>query len=248
LAYDSNSKAFVIIEYKNKKNMSVIDQGYAYLSLMLNNKADFILEYNEKQKNSLKRGDIDWSQSKVIFICPFFTKFQKKAINFNDLPIELWEFKKYQNNIISYSQIIAAGAQESVKTISRQNTTIQKVSKEIKVYTEEEHIRIGSDECIELYEKLKTALLNFENVELKPKKKYMAFVGSTNIVDILIQRGAIKMWLNLGKGELDDPKKIARDVSSVGHWGNGDYEIKLLNDNDFEYILSLIKQSYRKNK
>jgi predicted transport protein len=76
----------------------------------------------------------------------------------------------------------------------------------------------------------------------------MAFVGSTNIVDILIQRGAIKMWLNLGKGELDDPKKIARDVSSVGHWGNGDYEIKLLNDNDFEYILSLIKQSYRKNK
>lgn len=26
-------------------------------------------------------------------------------------------------------------------------------------------------------------------------------------------------------GELDDSKGLARDVSSIGHWGNGDYEI-----------------------
>lgn len=46
LAFDSEKKSFVIIEYKRDKNFSVIDQGYAYLSLMLNNKAEFILEYN----------------------------------------------------------------------------------------------------------------------------------------------------------------------------------------------------------
>ena len=44
LAFDSEKKSFVIIEYKRDKNFSVIDQGYAYLSLMLNNKAEFILE------------------------------------------------------------------------------------------------------------------------------------------------------------------------------------------------------------
>ena len=42
LAFDTEAKSFVIIEYKRDKNFSVIDQGYAYLSLMLNNKADFI--------------------------------------------------------------------------------------------------------------------------------------------------------------------------------------------------------------
>ena len=47
LAFDAKSKAFVIIEYKQDKSFSVVDQGYAYLSVMLNNKADFILEYNE---------------------------------------------------------------------------------------------------------------------------------------------------------------------------------------------------------
>ena len=48
LAFDENTKSFVIIEYKKTSNFSVIDQGYAYLSLMLNNKAEFILEYNER--------------------------------------------------------------------------------------------------------------------------------------------------------------------------------------------------------
>jgi RecB family endonuclease NucS len=58
LAYDQEAKAFVIIEYKRDKTFSVIDQGYAYLSLMLNNKADFILEYNECQNQTLKRNDV----------------------------------------------------------------------------------------------------------------------------------------------------------------------------------------------
>lgn len=57
LAYDEENNAFVIIEYKKKTSASVIDQGYSYLSLMLNNKADFILEFNEKLGQTLKRRD-----------------------------------------------------------------------------------------------------------------------------------------------------------------------------------------------
>jgi RecB family endonuclease NucS len=44
LAFDETSKAFIIIEYKRDKNISVIDQGFTYLGLMLENKADFIVE------------------------------------------------------------------------------------------------------------------------------------------------------------------------------------------------------------
>ena len=248
LAYDNESKSFVIIEYKRDKNYSVIDQGYAYLSLMLNNKADFILEYNENKEDFLKRNNVDWSQSRVIFISPSFTIHQKEAINFKDLPIELWEIKRYENNIISYEQIQRLRAQESIKTISKKDDTINKVTKEIKVYTEEEHLRKASDEIKELYEKIKNAILNLDDFEIKPKKLYIAFVAGTNVVDIHIQKKALKIWLNLTKGELDDPKKIARDVSSTGHWGNGDYEIQISTDDDLEYILSLIKQSLAKNK
>ena len=126
LAFDREASSFVIIEYKRDKNFSVIDQGYAYLSLMLNNKADFILEFNENCKEVLKRNDIDWSQSRVIFISPNFTTYQKEAINFKDLPIELWEVKRYNNKTISYNKIQTSGSQESIKTISRQDEAIEK--------------------------------------------------------------------------------------------------------------------------
>jgi len=98
LAFDKDANAFVIIEYKRDKNFSVIDQGYAYLSLMLNNKADFILEFNENLDKTLKRNDVDWSQSRVMFISPAFTTYQREAINFKDLPIELWEVKRYESS------------------------------------------------------------------------------------------------------------------------------------------------------
>jgi len=247
LAFDTEANAFVIIEYKRDKNFSVIDQGYAYLSLMLNNKADFILEFNENIDKTLKRNDVDWSQSRVLFVSTAFTNYQREAINFKDLPIELWEVKRYENETVSYDQIQKAGAQESIKTISKKDKNIDAVAREIKVYTEEEHLSNVSDEIKELYDKLKSAILNLDNLEVKPKKLYIAFVSGKNVVDILPQKNALKIWLNLSKGELDDPKGITRDVSRTGHWGNGDYEIKITNDEDLEYILSLIKQSLKKN-
>jgi predicted transport protein len=248
LAFDKDSVSFVIIEYKRDKNFSVIDQGYAYLSLMLNNKADFILEYNENNKDTLKRDDIDWSQSRVLFISPSFTTYQKEAINFKDLPIELWEIKRYNNKTVNYNQIQTSGAQESVKTISRQDENIQKVTREIKVYTEQEHLEKATEETKELYGRVKSAILNLDSLEVKPKKFYVAFVASSNVVDIHVQKNGLKLWLNLQQGQLDDPKGITRDVSSVGHWGNGDYEIQIRTDEDIEYIMSLIKQSLKKNK
>jgi len=80
------------------------------------------------------------------------------------------------------------------------------------------------------------------------QKNIMLRLLRTNIVDFHIQKNSIKIWINLSRGELDDPKKISRDVSNIGHWGNGDYEMQVSSDDDLEYILSLIKQSLKKNK
>ena len=82
LAFDEELKSFVVIEYKKDRSFSVIDQGYAYLALLLNNKADFVLEYNEKCKRNLRKDDIDWSQSKVIFVANSFTTYQQEAMGF----------------------------------------------------------------------------------------------------------------------------------------------------------------------
>ena len=141
LGYDKENKSFVIIEYKKDRNFSVIDQGYTYMSLMLNNKSDFILEYNENCGGVLKRDDIDWTQSKVIFVSPHFTEYQKHSINFKDVPFELWEVKKYENNTIGLVQHTTT-SDESISTISDDKpNVVNQVSREVKVYTEDYHFK-----------------------------------------------------------------------------------------------------------
>jgi len=106
LCFDPESNSFVIIEYKKGSSYSVIDQGYTYLSILINNKSDFILEYNETKEKHLRRDEIDWSQSRIIFISPKFSDYQKNSINFKNIPFELWEIKQYDGGFICPDPLI----------------------------------------------------------------------------------------------------------------------------------------------
>ena len=246
LGFDAQTKSFVIIEYKRDRNSSVVDQGFTYLNLMLQNKADFILEYNEGLKRTLKRDDVDWSQTRVAFVSQGFTENQREATNFKDIAIELWQVKQYEGGIVSINQIKKSNAAESIKSITDRNDQLKEITKEIKVYTEDDHVLGKPDETTELYEKFKSAILELSpDIEIKPQKFYIAFKkAGTNISDIEVQKNAIKISVNLKAGKLDDPKHLMRDVSVLkGHSLNGDFELKVEDDKNLEYIMSLVKQA-----
>ncbi len=244
LAFDRQTNAFVIIEVKRDKNLSVVDQGFTYLSLMLENKADFIVEYNECLKDKLKRDDVDWTQSRVAFISTAFTENQIQATNFKDIAIELWEVKQYANDLIVILPIKKTNSAASIKPVMQKNQALKKVSEEIKVYTEDDLLNLGSDETRELYFKFKDAVLNLaDDIQVIVNKQYIAFKKGINILCVVIQKKQIRMWIGVKAGMLDDAKGLAKDVSNVGHWGTGDYEVAVTNDKDLEYIMSLVKQA-----
>ena len=246
LAFDKQTQAFIIIEYKRDKNYSVVDQGLTYLNIMLQNRAEFILTYNETLNETLHSKDVDWTQSRVAFVSPSFTENQISASDFKDLGIELWEVKQFENNIISVNSIKKSNAAQSIKPLLENNESFKEVKENIKVYTEEDHYKNGSDATIELYEKFKSSILNLaDNIEILPQKFYIAFKKGSNITDIEMQKKAIKIFINAKFGSINDPKNIAKDVSNIGHRGNGEYQIQIENDNDLEYIMSLIKQVIR---
>lgn len=246
LAFDPETQAFVIIEYKRQQNSSVVDQGISYLNLMLEYKADFIVEYNEKQKFPLKRNDVDWSQSKVVFVSPAFNDFQIQATNFKDLPIELWEVNRFDNDIITLNIINKSKSAPNIKAVSIEKNEEFSTLKEIKVYQESDHLSDKSDFIQELYEDFKQGILNLDpDIEINTRKLYIAFKKDRNIADIRIQQKNLKIWINLPYGELDDPKNLAKNVSNTGHWGNGDYEITIESTQYLEYIMSLIKQAIK---
>ncbi len=247
LAFDKQSNSFVIIEYKRDKNNAVFDQGITYLNLMLKYKADFVLEYNENKKKSLLRDNVDWSQSRVVFVSSDFTENQINATDFKDFAIELWEVKRYSNNTVAINKIEKSKSAPSLNSISEKNNTYQDILKEIKVCNEEDHLQGVNDGIIELYEKFKNAILNLkEGFEVVPKKLWISFrVDNKIICDIKITNNSLKIFINLKKGQLKDSNKLMRDVSEVGHHGNGDYQVIVKDDDNLEYIMSLIKQAIK---
>ena len=171
LAFDKDAQAFVIIEIKKGTNYSVVDQGMSYLGLMLNNKAEFILEYNERCNGSLKRDNVDWSQTKVIFISPSFTTFQLESINFKDLPIQLWEVRRYSNNTIRFDQHKPTSSVASIKTVSKKSEVVEKISREVRTYTEQGHLKIAQPNIAELYSRFKELVLSISSdITVKPMK------------------------------------------------------------------------------
>lgn len=246
LAFDDENKSFVIIEYKRDRNYSVVDQGVSYLNLMLEYKAEFIIEYNESLNKNLKRDDVDWSQSKIIFVAPSFTDDQKQSTNFKDFAIELWEIKRF-NDIIIINPIAKSKSAPSIKQIKPKeidnNNELVNIIKEAKTYDEEYHLENKSDDIKELYQEFKTAILNLsDDIDIKVTKVYIGFKTKSNVCSVSILKDGLKLWINAKNGTLKDEKGLSRDVSNIGHHGLGDYELKIKNTEYKEYIMSLIKQ------
>jgi len=246
LAFDNESKGFVIIEYKKDRNFSVVDQGAAYLNLMLNNRADFILEYNESSISSrnLNREDVDWSQSRIIFISPEFTKYQQYAIGFKDLGIQLWEVHKYSNGLLVFNEVKSSSTKESITAIAKNNAVARKVASEIKVYTEEDHLKSINDEVKEIYSELKSATLDLgKDIEIRPKKQYIVFRRKQNFVLFDFLKSKLRVWLNIDINQIIDPLKKARMERS----GSRKTIIGIQDRNEVPYALSLIKQAYERS-
>lgn len=241
LAYNPEDKSFVIIEYKLNKNSSVIDQGYTYLNIILEHKEAAVLELNNQFKKNLSVKNIEWQTTKVIFISSSFTEFQRGALN-EGLPIELLQIKRYGNNLISLTPIIKA--KSSINNLVKKSSTFEKVDREIKNYTEMDHLAQASEEIKELYAEFKSAILNLDSqIEIEAKKLYVAFKKEgSNICDIEIHLKNLKIYVNAKWDTIEDSKKLFTNVSNVGHWGNGDYRVVVNSNKDLEYIMSVIKQ------
>lgn len=253
VAYNPATKAFIIIEYKNTSNFSVIDQGYSYIATLLNHKADFVLKYNQVFHVSKGLDDFDWTQVRVLFVAPSYTTYQLNSINFNDLPMELWRIKRYELGIVQFEQIKPTSTSASISGYvspsipGSSSAPVIDTPPEVIVYTEDNRLADGSDATREYYMELRDYILSLDDcIELKATKLYVGFLfNNHNLVDIKLQKNSIIVWLNTRYGVLDDPRGIITDVTHTGHHGNGDCQIKIVDKSHMGYIKDLIQAHYQ---
>ncbi len=142
-----------------------------------------------------------------------------------------------------------SGTADKLHKLTPEGKTIEeeKMAEEIEnstTYFESDLLSKGDTDAVALYNQLKTEILKLGDISVQPKKLYVAFKTKRNFTDVQIQKQNLKIFLNMSKGTLKDPEGLAMDVSSTGHWGNGDYCIRISDKSQLEYTMMLIKQSY----
>ena len=77
-------------------------------------------------------------------------------------------------------------------------------------------------------------------------KLYVAYKAETNFVDIVPQKSRLRLSLNMQFHELHDPKGLAKDVTNLGRWGNGDVEVGFSKPEELPYVMGLVRQAFEK--
>lgn len=129
---------------------------------------------------------------------------------------------------------------------SKQEASEEKQAKEINIYSEENFIN-SNPNVKDVYISLKKRIVQFGDVVIEPKKLYVAFKRNTNFCDVLFRKNKLVVFINMTKGSLIDSENICEDISSKGHWGNGDYSVSINSEMEIDSLMKLIEQSYKNN-
>jgi predicted transport protein len=246
LAIDAEN-APVIIEYKKSQNDNVINQGLSYLRWLLDHKAEF-------EKACAARGikgDVDWEFPRVICISEAYSRFDLDTADMLPIKVELFRHSLYEGGLFVFEPVaylkgegdsIRRGIRGGSKSKAKLQTT----------YLLEDHLKKADKENVRLFMALREEIKSIdEGIIEEPRKLYVAYKKATNFVDIVILKKSLLLFLNIESGQLNDPQKLARDLRNpeeIGHWGNGDYSIKIKSEEDVKNAMRLILQSYQKNK
>jgi predicted transport protein len=237
----------VIIEYKKSSKENIINQGLFYLDWLVDHKGDFTVAAQETLGKDI---EIDWSSPRLILVAESFSEYDKYAVNRIGANIQLWTYRKYGDGFLFLDAIFSNTAQIAPKKNKpvAANTAEEETNEEITVYTTDDHLKDKPVELKNLFDAFreKVFALNADGDILeKASKIYVSYKHGKNFCEVAFLANSMKIWLDIPFSDIDDPNKLCRDVSKVGHHGTGQTETKLSNISEIENIMYLVEQSYR---
>ncbi len=243
----SEEKNPVIIEYKVVESSQLVNQSLYYLSWIRDHKGDFEIAVQKKLKD--KKFEIDWSSIRVICIAPEFKKYDIHAVQMMGANIELWQYKYYENGIFSLEEIYRKSTlfTKTEDVVCQKNPVMVKAGKKAAqtrltgTYSVDEHLSKIEKGKKELAQQVRDYILSIdEAVEEAPKKYYIAYKVSQNFVCMEIHKNKILLYLKLDDKDFAHIPPNGRDVSKIGHFGTGNFELSLKTPEDVknakEYI------------
>lgn len=143
-------------------------------------------------------------------------------------------------------KVIAAGTANAEATILTDYVSTESANGS-KNYTLSDHPHLQGN-MLTLFEQLRKRVLNLDvAVREDIKKQYIAYKTTTNFADVEPQKKRLRVSLNMPFNEIDDPKDLCKDLTGIGHFGNGDVEISVTSLDQLDDAMDLIRQSFERH-
>ena len=231
----------VIFEYKRHSSENVINQGLFYLNWLLEHKANFKLLVLEKLGNKLANA-IDWSMPRVICIASDFNKYDEEAIKQINRNVSLIRYKKYGNELVLF-ELLNANTVAPLET-EKEITTKKQVDKTFIEQYSNAPVKFKS-----IFDELKEFTLSLgDDVTENILKLYTAFKKIKNFATMEIYQSNIRLNLKLDPEQFKSQlSENLRDIRNIGHWGCGDIQLIIKENDDLTLAKDLIKKAYDEN-
>ena len=128
------------------------------------------------------------------------------------------------------------------------NSYLVNEKKDVKAYTIEDHAHLEKGSPVRrLFELFRKEVLALDPcVSEEFLKLYVAYKAETNFVDVVPQTKRLRLSLNMQFHELQDLRGLAKDVTNIGRWGNGNVEVGLSRSEELPYVMGLVRQALEK--
>jgi predicted transport protein len=243
----------VIIEYKKIESSELITQSLFYLEWIYDHRGDFEIAVQKQLGNNSK---VDWSDVRVICIAPDFRKYDLHAVQMIGANVELWSYRFFENSTFYLEEVYrksyeSTGMSETAN--NEKNPIMVAAGKKAALtrakgsYTFDQHLKSVPEKIAELAVQIQEFTLNLDSSIIEnPKKFYVGYKISQNIICMEIRKQKIVLFIKLEPSKLKNLPKIARDVTKIGHYGTGNLEITIKNKADFDVASKYIEMAYKK--
>jgi predicted transport protein len=233
-----------IIEYKRSSNENVINQGLFYLDWLLDHKGEFELlvlkAYGQDVADS-----IEWSSPRLLCVAGDFTKYDGHAVQQINRNIELIRYLRFGEEFLLLELVNAVEATSSIDDDSGGNDG--KVRKKQSDKTVTEQLAQADKPVQDLFHAVTAACMNFgDDVQVKTLKFYVALKRLKNFACVEVRTTAkvILVFVKVDPDTIELTEGFTRDVRTIGHFGTGNLQITIRNQEDLERALPLLQKSY----
>jgi predicted transport protein len=251
LSEDSNP---VIIEYKKVESSELINQSLFYLAWIRDHRGNFEIAV---QRALGPKTRVDWSDVRVICLAPNYKKYDLHAVQMMGANIELWTYRLFNNSTVYFEDVLqksytqSGGVSKDI-AIAGKNPIMVAAGKKAALaratgtYSFDQHIQGKPEEIRQLARSVQEFIIKLDTaIEEVPKKLYIAYRISQNILCMEIQKQKILLYLKLNPTKHSGPKGISRDVTNIGHYATGNLEVTLRQDEDLKATNPWILKAYQ---